>query len=224
MKDRQYFTHDYLALEDPKIQEMLSDIGASGYGLYWAIVETLYQQRGKYPLKAIKHIAHKAYSDTSTAMKVVKNYGLFEYDEEYFWSNAQLERQRVRDELIEKKRKHIIWDVYTNPDTKEFNISPLEEAILDKASPPQYIIEKLRGMQYSEFLNTPYWTTVSLFTKKRAKFRCEICGSEGPLQTHHKTYEHRGCESAHPEDLICLCEECHKKQHLEKYEDLNNEE
>ncbi|WP_416212660.1 HNH endonuclease [Nostoc sp. DedQUE04] len=33
------------------------------------------------------------------------------------------------------------------------------------------------------------------------------------LQVHHLTYENHGKEHEHLEDLITLCDDCHKKQH-----------
>ena len=67
-------------------------------------------------------------------------------------------------------------------------------------------------MSYKDFLNTPYWKAISAYLKiKRGK--CEKCGSETELHTHHKTYEHHGTEIFNLNDLICLCKECHRKFH-----------
>jgi hypothetical protein len=38
-----YFQHDFEAVDDPKILWMLSDYGATGYGLYWRIAEMLHK-------------------------------------------------------------------------------------------------------------------------------------------------------------------------------------
>ncbi len=41
-KETYYFPHDYEPTSDPKIQAMIGQYGASGYGLYWRIVEMLH--------------------------------------------------------------------------------------------------------------------------------------------------------------------------------------
>lgn len=105
MKNSQYFPHDYLALDDTKIQDMLFDIGCVGYGIFWALIEVLYQERGRYPLSSVKYVAYKAHADLETTIKVIHNYGLFGYDDTYFWSESQLRRQKTRDEISESKRK-----------------------------------------------------------------------------------------------------------------------
>ena len=78
---------------------------------------------------------------------------------------------------------------------------------------PQEAADKLRKLDYSEFLKTPYWKTVGEAVKSRAGWRCENCGETRNLQVHHKTYEHHGDEIHHLQDLVCLCRECHAKVH-----------
>ena len=46
MKDTFYFSHDYGARNDEKIIKLISAVGYEGYGLYWAIVEMLYENEG----------------------------------------------------------------------------------------------------------------------------------------------------------------------------------
>lgn len=55
--------------------------------------------------------------------------------------------------------------------------------------------------------------------KKRAKFRCQLCNSPLDLQAHHRTYEHKGDELNHLNDLICLCKKCHKNFHAVEREE-----
>ena len=42
-KDTLYFPHDYNAASDEKIEELLFKLGNEGYGIYWRIIEMLYQ-------------------------------------------------------------------------------------------------------------------------------------------------------------------------------------
>lgn len=66
---------------------------------------------------------------------------------------------------------------------------------------------------YKDYLRTPYWNYVSQRMKWVARYKCSRCDNDKDLQVHHLTYEHRGIEAKYPEDLICLCRECHRKEH-----------
>jgi len=47
-KKAYYFSHDANAHEDEKIVVLMSEYGAQGYGWWWLIVETLFNQEGNY--------------------------------------------------------------------------------------------------------------------------------------------------------------------------------
>lgn len=68
-------------------------------------------------------------------------------------------------------------------------------------------------LTYTEFLHTAYWNGISNSIKANSNFKCELCGSKYKLNVHHKTYKHHGYELQHMEDLICVCEDCHKNLH-----------
>lgn len=66
---------------------------------------------------------------------------------------------------------------------------------------------------YREYLQTDYWKKASAAAKERAGNRCQICNSSYGLETHHRTYAHRGFELEHLNDLVCLCADCHGRYH-----------
>ena len=68
-------------------------------------------------------------------------------------------------------------------------------------------------MKYNDYLKTDYWKAVSARVKERAGYRCQLCNSQHDLCAHHRTYDHRGNELAHLEDLTCLCRRCHEIFH-----------
>ena len=73
----------------------------------------------------------------------------------------------------------------------------------------------LRRMPYEIFLQTDYWKII----KQRVLWescKCSQCGSWKNLQIHHKTYEHRGYEHLHLEDLQVLCKDCHELVHKDE--------
>ncbi len=72
----------------------------------------------------------------------------------------------------------------------------------------------LQTMDYRSFLETEYWQTLRTLILSRRGRICERCGSHnGPIDLHHKTYEHRGLEIYYQNDIEVLCRDCHKKHH-----------
>ena len=79
MKDKTYyFPHDYNARNDPKLQDVLIEHGAAGLGVFWCIVEQLYEQGGELPLKSCKSIAFALHQECKMVESVVQDFGLFE--------------------------------------------------------------------------------------------------------------------------------------------------
>ena len=97
-KDAYYFSHDSNAKDDPKCVLLIEQLGLEGYGIYWVLIEMLRDQPGyKYPLALIPAISRR-YNTTSEKMKtVISNYGLFEIDENDFFSISLLRRMEHLD-------------------------------------------------------------------------------------------------------------------------------
>jgi 5-methylcytosine-specific restriction endonuclease McrA len=64
---------------------------------------------------------------------------------------------------------------------------------------------------YLEYLQSPEWRARAEAAKARFGYRCGLCNVNGPLETHHRTYERVGNEL--PEDLVPLCADCHGAYH-----------
>ena len=64
---------------------------------------------------------------------------------------------------------------------------------------------------YYEYIHSELWRSRASAYKLRVGYRCEHCGSIARLQCHHLNYSRLGNET--DEDLIALCESCHKKIH-----------
>lgn len=134
------------------------------------------------------------------------------------------ERERKR-KLEEKKYKEEIKNTYfngwLNSDyslTKEglSNIYQVRNQVismlnsLDEWEIKDYVNNQ---MTYKRYLMTPYWQLVSNLARKKAKYKCQLCGSKESLNVHHKTYKHKGFEIMNMDDLIVLCQDCHQKFH-----------
>lgn len=72
--------------------------------------------------------------------------------------------------------------------------------------------------EYKDLLNSDYWKGYSYSLIKERNFTCEDCGrtfynERNKLQVHHLLYRDVNPWSYKPEELVVLCEECHKKRH-----------
>lgn len=118
---------------------------------------------------------------------------------------------------------------YLSPDRSfKKDIKPYEK-INSIMKPPKYrmryapmqpyydeIENRIKTMNYHDFLETPFWDGVRNYKLKKANYCCELCGGKGVLNVHHKTYENHGKEfdmDIADGDLIVLCKNCHEKFH-----------
>lgn len=72
--------------------------------------------------------------------------------------------------------------------------------------------------EYERLLQSDYWKGYSYSLIKERNFTCQDCGKRfenerNKLQVHHLVYRDANPWSYKPEELIVLCEECHKKRH-----------
>lgn len=105
------------------------------------------------------------------------------------------------------------YDFIITPNAKwPTNISLAEQ--LQKISDCLYITEHLRSISYKEFLQTPYWKTVSQYLLRRMSCECALCAnSKSPLKLFRKAAFGYGREySPHDYgDFIGLCPNCYEK-------------
>lgn len=102
-KDAYYFSHDSNAKDDFKCMLLIEELGLEGYGIFWILVETLREQDNyKYPLKLLSSLARK-YNTTKAKMEVVvKNYNLFQIEDDIFFFSSSLNR---RMQIMNQKRE-----------------------------------------------------------------------------------------------------------------------
>lgn len=90
-KDAFYFKHDSNARTDEKLTEVRMNHGWEGYGLYWAIVEKL-RESSEYKMTCnYKVIAFDLQTQPEIIRAIVEDYGLFEIEENWFWSSRLCE-------------------------------------------------------------------------------------------------------------------------------------
>lgn len=120
MKKSLYFRHDYNARKDPKLQDMLIEHGVAGIGVFWCIVEMLYEQEGTLPLRSCKSIAFALHVDCKVVESIVNDFSLFENDGENFWSNA-IKRRIAVSYSIAAKRKEAALSRWKSEPTMQSN-------------------------------------------------------------------------------------------------------
>jgi hypothetical protein len=105
-KDSFYFFHDYNSRNDRKMLALAMKHGMAGIGVYWCVVEMLYEESGFIPIE-YERIAFELRIDTDVIQSVINDFGLFEKDDDHFWSEAVLTRLQERCKKSEKARTAI---------------------------------------------------------------------------------------------------------------------
>ena len=110
-KDTFYFSHDYNARNDEKIKRLIRKHGMQGYGVFWSIVEDLYNNANALRTD-YEGIAYDLRSDSDLVASVVNDFDLFIFNGDYFGSNSVEERLEQRNDKSAKARKSASyrWD------------------------------------------------------------------------------------------------------------------
>lgn len=74
----------------------------------------------------------------------------------------------------------------------------------------------LREWYRQKYLKTLWWEERRVRALELSTFQCECCHSGGGLHVHHLTYHHLFDEK--DEDLMVLCNGCHRQAHDDKFE------
>lgn len=104
MKNTLFFTHDFYARQDPKLQSVLAEHGAEGLGIYWCIIEQLYEQGGSLPLQVCKSIAFALHVECKVVTSIINDFGLFVIEGENFTSSSIKKRLEKSSSVSESRR------------------------------------------------------------------------------------------------------------------------
>jgi hypothetical protein len=106
-KDTFYFSHDFNARNDIKIKKLIAKHGYLGYGLFWAIIEELYNNTNVLP-NDYECIAFDLRTDANVIKSIVNDFDLFEIDNESFGSLSIERRLNERNEKSKKARESVL--------------------------------------------------------------------------------------------------------------------
>lgn len=100
-----YFSHDSNARNSEKLIKVRMKYGASGYGVYFMILERLREEHDYMSIKNYNVIAFDLRVDASEIKSIVEDFGLFAFtdDGKYFYSEGFNERMALKDAKSKKR-------------------------------------------------------------------------------------------------------------------------
>lgn len=104
-KDTFYFSHDYNARNDDKIKNLIRKHGMRGYGVFWAIVEDLYNNANALRLDC-EGIAYDMREDCQLVTSVIHDFGFFVIEGDTFGSISIGNRLDERNAKSKKAREN----------------------------------------------------------------------------------------------------------------------
>jgi len=100
-KDTFYFSHDYNARNDEKIKLLIRKHGMNGYGIFWSIVEDLYNNANALRLD-FEGIAFDLRTDKDIVKSIINDFDLFVIEGGNFGSLSIQKRLEERNEKSKK--------------------------------------------------------------------------------------------------------------------------
>jgi hypothetical protein len=112
-----WFRHDSNAHNDPKIIEMIDDLGIESYGIFWVLIELLRDQSEyRLPVRSIPGIAKRYGIEKGKVEKVIHSFELFEIDiDDYFFSESLKKRmgEFEKKSILAKTAAEKRWNLST---------------------------------------------------------------------------------------------------------------
>lgn len=104
MKNTFTFPHDFGARNDPELQRLVFDYGPQAGWAYWVLVEMLYEQGGRMPVRCYDQVAYAAHVPTDMVRSIVEGSPLFGTDGSTFWSDRVSFTLKMKEERTNGSR------------------------------------------------------------------------------------------------------------------------
>lgn len=104
-KDTFWFKHDYHARSDKEMMRLRMKMGMRGVGIYWCIIEMLYEEDGYLLRSECERIAFELQSQCDEIKSVIEDFNLFKKDGEKFWSDSLILRLNHKKDKSVKARE-----------------------------------------------------------------------------------------------------------------------
>lgn len=106
-KDAYYFSHDSNARNDEKILMLRASHGMEGYGIYWALIESMFENEDtRLRHDKVAGLSLSLNIDMALLKQIISTcvtQNLFSSNDTYFWSDSLIRRKNKYKELREKR-------------------------------------------------------------------------------------------------------------------------
>ena len=113
-KDSYYFSHDYNARNDEKIKRLIRKHGMLGYGIFWSIIEDLYQNGNSLKLDFDLY-SYEYRVEENIIKSIIMDFDLFKHDKDSFGSSSIESRMEIRNGKSQKASESAKSKWGTNP-------------------------------------------------------------------------------------------------------------
>ncbi len=81
-----YFNHDSAARNDYRIIKLRATLGYEGYGVFWAVLELLFNEENKLCIDDYDALAYSLQCDSNILKQVIEDFDLFVIEDGCFYS------------------------------------------------------------------------------------------------------------------------------------------
>jgi hypothetical protein len=167
MKNAYYFSHDYGARNDPKLQRVIMEMGMEGLGIFWSLIEMMYEQNGCLSIENLEIFSFSLRADPKKIEKVIKNYDLFYSKGNLFFSkslNARLKRKQAKSKTASENGKKGGAPKNNQNSTKKQAKNKLKQAInerneMNEMKGNERVVNEMKGKDSKENPNDPQTAT-----------------------------------------------------------------
>lgn len=186
-KDAYYFSHDANARNDEKILMLRAEHGWQGYGLYWALVEMMFESNETcLHHSRIRGIAVSYNIDITVLESVIStalSEGLFVSDGDKFWSESLRRRKKAFYELRKKRSEagkkgmEARWGTPETPTPDNGVITKNNKGKESKGKGKESTKDKTPKLDYAEYVKMTeeeHQKLIDSYGEKAAKRMIEI--------------------------------------------------
>jgi hypothetical protein len=153
----EYFSHDYKARHDRKLVNLLMKKGAEGIGIFWCIIEMLYEDGGRINTSEYERITFELRSNYDTVKSVIEDFKLFKIDGEHFYSESVLGRLKQRSDKSAKARESISKRWKNSTDTNVIRTYTKRNTIKERKG-KERVIDRTHLFRDSKWFDKPLFS------------------------------------------------------------------
>ncbi len=103
--EKLWFRHEFYARSSPKLTDLKMEMKMEGIGIYWCLIEFMYEQNGFLTENDLKVLCFNEHLEIEKVRQVLK-LAKFKYDKiKGYYSNGVLERIDKREEFCKKQKE-----------------------------------------------------------------------------------------------------------------------